>query len=370
MARARPKGFVLLALAWACTVASACYPAGYVLLPKSTKPVVKIGLVAPFEGRYRALGYEVLDAVKLAVQERNAQGGVGGAMIELVALNDDDDPGASAQRAREFAVDPDLLGAIGPFSPAALEAAAPVYSAHGVPLIAPATCAAGLIDAGLAGVYCLGLDEDALVSALDARLAPSLHAAVAHGEGGAFDGFPALGLPVIEAEGNALAVGAWRAEPAQVYLYDGDALSAAELLLAMRGDGANAPLWGGPSLARVQLPQIAGPAVGGSCYVIAAPPEADLTPGSTFATAYDERVGSPPGPWAGLTYDAANLLLDAVARAAESGGAATRDGVRAQLDAAPGPDGTPLFVGGRRAVVQVTWYCYDQGTPYPGRPVG
>jgi len=370
MARTRHRALILFTLAWACAVASACHPAGCALLPKSTKPVIKIGLVGPFEGRYRALGYEALTAVKLAVQQRNAQGGVAGAMVELVALNDDDDPGASAQRAYELAVDPDLLGVIGPFSPATLESAAPVYRARGVPLIAPATCTASLVDAGPEEVYCLGLDEQALVGALAARLVPSLRAAVAYGQGGAFDGYPALGLPVIEAEGSTLSGGGWRADPAQVYLYDGDALSAAELLLAMRREGLNAPLWGGPSLARVQLPQIAGSAVGGSCYVVAAPPEADLAPGSAFVAAYEERAGSVPGPWAGLAYDAANLLLDAVARAGASGGPVTRDSVRAQLDTMPGPDGLPLFAEGRRAAVEVAWYCYDEGTPYPGRRVG
>jgi ABC-type branched-subunit amino acid transport system substrate-binding protein len=34
-------------------------------------PTVKIGLVAPFEGEYRSTGYEVLFAVKLALQQRN-----------------------------------------------------------------------------------------------------------------------------------------------------------------------------------------------------------------------------------------------------------------------------------------------------------
>jgi ABC-type branched-subunit amino acid transport system substrate-binding protein len=104
--------------------------------------------------------------------------------------------------------------------------------------------------------------------------------------------------------------------------------------------------------------------------VVAAPPEADLVPGSAFVVAYEGRIGSAPGPWAGLAYDAANLLLDAVMRAGASGGTVTRDSVQAQLDAASGPDGTLLFAGGRRATAEVMWYCYDQGTPYPGRRMG
>jgi len=39
----------------------------------STQPVVKIGLVAPFEGRYRPIGYEAIYAARLAIREINAQ---------------------------------------------------------------------------------------------------------------------------------------------------------------------------------------------------------------------------------------------------------------------------------------------------------
>ena len=56
-------------------------------LSGSVKPTVKIGLAAPFEGLYRDLGYEALHAVRLAVRERNAEGGVGQCyLVELVAL--------------------------------------------------------------------------------------------------------------------------------------------------------------------------------------------------------------------------------------------------------------------------------------------
>ena len=42
----------------------------------STQPVIKIGLVAPFEGRFRAIGYEAVYAARLAIREINARGGV------------------------------------------------------------------------------------------------------------------------------------------------------------------------------------------------------------------------------------------------------------------------------------------------------
>lgn len=40
--------------------------------------VIKIGLVAPFEGRYRYVGYDAIYAARMAVQEINAAGGAGG----------------------------------------------------------------------------------------------------------------------------------------------------------------------------------------------------------------------------------------------------------------------------------------------------
>ena len=93
------------------------------VVPHSAPPVLKIGLVAPFEGRYRTLGYEVLYAARWAVQQRNEQGGVAGTMLELVALDD------SSQRsqARKFAVDADVMGVVGPFTQEMLSASAADY---------------------------------------------------------------------------------------------------------------------------------------------------------------------------------------------------------------------------------------------------
>jgi len=85
--------------------------------PGTVKPTVKIGLSAPFEGLYRDLGYEVLYAVRLAVRERNALGGVGQRyLVELVALNDDGKAETAEEQARKMAVDPGVLAVLGGWS--------------------------------------------------------------------------------------------------------------------------------------------------------------------------------------------------------------------------------------------------------------
>ncbi len=108
-----------------------------------TRPVVKIGLVAPFEGRYREVGYSVIYAVRLAVREAN-QSGVAGYAVELMALDDSGEADMAAEQARKLATDPQVLGAVGHWLDETTQAAAPEYAAAGLPLLA--TTAASALD--------------------------------------------------------------------------------------------------------------------------------------------------------------------------------------------------------------------------------
>lgn len=347
-----------------CAILAGCTLSNGDLLPRSTQPVIKIGLVAPFEKRYRSLGYEVLNAVKWAVRERNEQGGVAGTVVELVALNDDDDPESSAFQAYKFAVDPDVVGVIGPFSGAAVSAAAPTYAQVGLTAITPATCPPHKITLQHDPLFCLGASVDDLAHALIQRLPDGARVTLLRGTAGPLGERLALTAErVID--------GPWdeatrMTHPADVYLYDGDVLSAVDVLLRMRRAGIDVPLWGGPSLARTQLPQIATEATHSVCYAITAPLLADLSAGSAFVTGYRELSGGLPGPWAALAYDAAVLLLDALERDIVKGHA-TRDGVRFQLEHAQDSVGQPVFELGRRRQARTVIYCYEQGDSYPGR---
>ena len=118
-------------LAWTASlliVLAACAP--------SARPAVKIGLVAPFVGRYREIGEEVVYAVRLAVREANEAGGVHGYSIELMAYDDEGDPELAAEQARKLAIDPQVVGAVGHWLDATTLAAAPVYAASGITLLA------------------------------------------------------------------------------------------------------------------------------------------------------------------------------------------------------------------------------------------
>ncbi len=98
-------------------------------------PLLKIGLVAPFEGRDRPVGYDAIYAARLAVREINTAGGIGGYRIALAALDDGGDPEMAQQAAAALVVDPDVVAVVGHWLPETTAVAAMVYEPAGLPLI-------------------------------------------------------------------------------------------------------------------------------------------------------------------------------------------------------------------------------------------
>jgi ABC-type branched-subunit amino acid transport system substrate-binding protein len=122
-----------------CAVFSCIFAAGVVWLSSgcaSVAPVVKIGLVAPFEGRYRQVGYDVIYSARLAIREANAAGGIGDYRVALVALDDFGDPEIAAETAASLVIDPAVVAVSGHWLPETTIAAEPLYWAGNLPLVA------------------------------------------------------------------------------------------------------------------------------------------------------------------------------------------------------------------------------------------
>lgn len=101
----------------------------------STQPVIKIGLVAPFEGEHRAIGYDAIYSARLAVREVNNRGGLGGYKVALVALDDSADPRLARETAAALAIDPDVIAVVGHWRPETSTVARPVYENNHLPFI-------------------------------------------------------------------------------------------------------------------------------------------------------------------------------------------------------------------------------------------
>jgi ABC-type branched-subunit amino acid transport system substrate-binding protein len=97
---------------------------------------MKVGLVAPFEGEHRAVGYDALYAARLAVREINAAGGIDGIRLELVALDDSGDPELARQSAASLVVDRKVVAVVGHWLAPTTEVAQPLYEQGDLALLA------------------------------------------------------------------------------------------------------------------------------------------------------------------------------------------------------------------------------------------
>jgi ABC-type branched-subunit amino acid transport system substrate-binding protein len=124
---------------------------GAAFLPgcRTTEPVVKIGLVGPFEGRHRPVGYDVIYSARLAVRETNLAGGVGNYRVGLVALDDSGDPDLAAGAARALVTDPAVVAVIGHWLPETTAVAGPIYAAAGMPFLPAGSDPIGPVDPGV-----------------------------------------------------------------------------------------------------------------------------------------------------------------------------------------------------------------------------
>lgn len=308
----------------------------------ATRPTVKIGLVAPFEGVHRPLGYAVLYGAQLALQERNAQGGAGGYGVELVALSDDGQAASAGRQAQALAADPGVVGVLGPWQTATAQAAAPLFAQAGLPAVVPAALPDQMLQAS-AGVYRLyGSDE-----ALARRLMVSVPATSTW----AFDG-EAAGWPSTLAQ-----VARNTAADPTVEVLTGDGESVARALTGGRcHDGVVCVA--GPAAQEPVVAARAGGAPGDLIWVSSLAPVDCHGALADFCAAYTALAGRPPDSYAVLAYDATNLLLDAIAQATSTG-APQRQSVAAALGQVqrPGLQGTLAF-DDRRSWAEAPTFLY------------
>lgn len=102
----------------------------------ATPPVTRIGLVAPFEGRFREIGVDVIPAVRLALREWSASVAGEDLAIELIAYDDLGTVDEAAIQAERLTADPSVVVVIGHWLDWTTQAAAPIYAEHNVELVA------------------------------------------------------------------------------------------------------------------------------------------------------------------------------------------------------------------------------------------
>ncbi|MGD1995164.1 MAG: ABC transporter substrate-binding protein [Anaerolineae bacterium] len=297
-------------------------------VPGAVHPTVKIGLVAPFEGRYRYVGYDLFPAVRQALREVNGAGGVGSYYVELVAYDDGANPAMAAEQARKLVVDPEVVAVIGHFRAQTTAAALPIYAREGLPLVA-----AGVLDlapvAGEGVVIRPGPDAEAVAAALLDRVDG---AALIGGSGPLAQALRESGqlAPVVSPDDPAWLEAVLAVDPPAV-ICDAEPVAAGEIVAAMQEAGWDGEFLGGPQLAAADFAAVAGEAAQGTLFVTPWPLPEDVESGAEL-TAYTEiSGGTEPGPLALPAYEAARLMVEALRADIAADGTPSRAGVAAAL---------------------------------------
>lgn len=309
---------------------------------------LKIGLVAPFEGLHRPLGYEALFGVKLALQEQNLAGGVGGYQVELVALNDFDDPLEAEAQARALLADSAVVGVVGHLSPAATKAALPVYQKAGLAVVIPWSIAAETnLEPGVVSVAANLTETENYLEMTEQALG--------------FEQITPLTLSTFDSISDGT----------QALRLNTDGVAAGEFLVALRQANSTVPVLGQVETGSPQTLQVAQDAATGFIFVSPSPDPRQIHEAAPFVAAYEKLARFPPGPRALLAYDATHILLEAIAQSLADKDFPGRAQVATALTTIQyqGLSGSIAFdrTGGR--VAAPVWVYQITDNTYPGKLV-
>jgi branched-chain amino acid transport system substrate-binding protein len=343
--RERPSVKAIVALVLALLGVAACARHARELTPAR---VVRIATQSPFSERYMAEGRALMLAARLAVDELGGALTKHGLALEVANYDDRASVEQAVSDARQIVADPAVLAVVGPLtSDVALEVA-PIYRDAGLAMISPSSTHPALTDRGLPNVFrvCGRDDVQADLAArfirqsLRARTVYVVHDGTTYGQGNA-ESFRASAsrrelilqaFDVAEAPTDVPRVAAAVAAAAPDVLYFAGASDVGgPLFREARRAGVAAKFVGSDGIDSSELLLGAGEAAVGAYYTSVAGAVAVHPQAKGFTYQYRKTFDRYPEPFAAQAYDAAAVVLEAIARAARRPEGVSRGTVVAAL---------------------------------------
>jgi len=314
---------------------------------------VAIAVAGPLSGGAALLGKEQKQAVEMAVDEKNASGGVLGGKVVLVSADDRADAAEGKAVAQRFCDDPRVLGVVGHVNSGVSIEASSVYGACRLAMVTAMSSNPGVTERGLDNVFRLTNRDDNkgpaiatyLVRTLGKKRAVVVDDQTLYGHGLAdlfAQGFTRAGAEVVARTSVTVGQQDFQATVASLpkdfdVLFFAGIAEAAPLLKAMRAHGLAQRFACGDGCwdAKGFIARSDGAATQGEgVLILSAAPAVGRVPGSAeFAARYQAKYG-PIANYALNSYDSARLVLLAVETAArQNGGMPTRAEVLAALRA-------------------------------------
>lgn len=300
---------------------------------------ILIGVAAPLTGPNAKPGQDILNGVKLAVEEWNSKGGLLGKSIEILSGDDRSDPREGLVVANKL-VNSGVLGVIGHYnSGVSIPASGEVYAPSKVVNITPASTNAEYTERGLKWVFrTIGRDDQQAKASADYAIVNGLKKiAIIHNKGAYGQGLAEEFKHYVESQGGNIILfdGITRddkdfspiltkikeMEP-ELLFYGGEYQDGALFTRQARQVGVKAKIMGGDALYDSDFINLAGKKnAEGVLITFLKGADSD-----SFRKAYNAKFGE-VGPFSAYAYDAANLLLTAIKDAAKPDKQLIRDKV-------------------------------------------
>jgi len=311
---------------------------------------IKIGIGGPLTTTSAGFGVEMRQAVDLAIAERNGAGGLEGAKVVGVAIDDKADTTEGKAVAKAFCDDPSVLGVVGHVNSGVAIATGQVYADCGLAVITPMASNPKVTESGFATIFRLTNRDDRkgpglaryLMQKMGKKRALVIDDGTPYGVGLAdqfVTGFGAGGTVVdrksvkVGEQDFAEFVKAWPKEFDVVFF--GGIREGALILKEMRRQDLTQLFSCGDGCWDVKAFIVAAEGAatkGEGVRILSAAPAVGDVPGSAeFAAKYTAKYG-PINNYAASSYDSARVLMAAIADAAKrQKGAPTRAAVVAAL---------------------------------------
>jgi len=295
--------------------------------------VVKLAFIGPLTGPNAAQGMGARNAFELAVREANASGKLP-YKIEVLYLDDASDPATGAAAATKAVSDPLVVAASGHWNSPVARATIPIFAEHGVPFMIWGAIGADITDK-FGRMYpeitrnCPTLVSEnkylaeILTKERKYKTFYIIHDTSSYGVdcmnffktgvesfGGKVLGVD--GINVGEKDFMPLLAKVKAANPDVLY-YGGVVMEGALLRVQMVRAGLTDIVFAGISgLADEKFNEVAGAAAEGSLIITPGKPDA-LEGWPAFVKAYDDaKFSEPMGAYGKYSYDAANIIIDAI----------------------------------------------------------
>jgi len=292
---------------------------------------IKIGTIQPISGQVSAYGIQTRDAIAMAIEEINANGGVLGKQLELIVEDDENSPEKTTNAFKKLTAKDKVVAIIGALTSKCTLAITKEAQAKKVVLITSSSTNDTVTDAGeFIFRACYNDSFQGQVNAkfayetLKARKAAILYDITNDYSKGLMSNFESkfeeLGGQIVAIESYSTGDKDFNAQLTKIkasqpeVLFIPDYYNTISLIAKqVRGQGMTIPMMGGDGWD--EITNNAGDEVIGCYYSNHYSPDSDDADVQAFVQKFREKHKITPNALAALGYDAAYILVDAIAKA-------------------------------------------------------